>query len=279
MLSFFYRMCGTKGRRGNNTSVVPHAACPIIASSPPKEKTVKETRLDAFWLSFFMIFVAEMGDKTQLVALCLSSRFNAWVVLAGISVATLVVHVFSVLLGGGVGKFLPVGWISLTAALAFIGFGLWTLRGDELEDENCGATPVRSPFWMVTTTFFLAELGDKTMLSTVTLATGHDMIPVWIGSTLGMVASDGLAIIVGQILGKKLPERAIQIGAALIFFAFGIYSGIKAVGELPRYGLVIAALLMLLMLAWYWLQILRDRRNPRRQLAIDPTDSPEQLTP
>ena len=217
--------------------------------------------MDAFWLSFAIIFIAELGDKTQLVALCLASRFNAWVVLAGVTVATLVVHVISVLLGGGVGKILPAAWISLVAALAFIGFGLWTLRGDELEDDNCGAAPVRSPFWLVTTTFFLAELGDKTMLSTVTLATGHALIPVWIGSTLGMVASDGLAIIVGQVLGKRLPERAIQIGAAVIFFGFGLYSGVKAVLELPLYALAIALLLLIAMLVWYRLHILRGRRS------------------
>lgn len=234
--------------------------------------------MDAFWLAFIMIFVAEMGDKTQLVALCLASRFNAWLVLGGITVATLVVHVFSVLLGGGVGKVLPLGWISLTAALAFIGFGLWTLRGDEAPDESCGATPVRSPFWLVTTTFFLAELGDKTMLSTVTLATGHPIIPVWLGSTLGMVVADGLAIIVGLMLGKKLPERAIKIGAALIFFGFGIYKGIESVSELPLYALAIAAILLLLMLIWFRWQILRDRKNNRQELTPNSDNCPNHTT-
>jgi len=207
-----------------------------------------------------MIFIAELGDKTQLVALCLACRFNAWVVLAGISVATLVVHVLSVLLGGGVGQLLPQHWINLAAGLAFVGFGLWTLRGDALEDENCGATRVRSPFWLVTTTFFLAELGDKTMLSTVTLATGHAMVPVWLGSTLGMVVSDGLAIIVGQLMGTRLPERAIRIGAALVFFGFGLYSGIHGARALPPYSWVIAGIVLAAMLVWFRLQLLRDRR-------------------
>lgn len=230
--------------------------------------------MDAFWLSFVMIFVAELGDKTQLVALCLSSRYNAWVVLAGISVATLAVHVISVLLGGGVGHLLPRAWISLAAGLAFIGFGLWTLRGDALEDENCGATRVRSPFWLVTTTFFLAELGDKTMLGTVTLATGHALIPVWIGSTLGMVVSDGLAIIVGQLLGKRLPERAMQIGATVIFFAFGLYSGINGALALPVYGWMIAGVLILAMLAWYRIQTGHDQRQAARRMIDDLPVSP-----
>ncbi len=224
--------------------------------------------MEAFWLSMAMIFIAELGDKTQLVALCLATRYKATVVLAGIFVATLVVHVISVALGGGLGKLLPEAWIKLVAGIAFIGFGLWTMRGDKLDDEECKSIRGRSPFWLVTTTFFLAELGDKTMLSTVALATDHPVIPVWIGSTLGMVFSDGLAIIVGRILGAKLPERAIKIGAAIIFFGFGLFSGIQGAMKLPPYawaiGLSVTAALVAaffeihqLILKW----ILKQTRN------------------
>ena len=197
--------------------------------------------MDAFWLAMAMVFLAELGDKTQLVALCMATRYKATVVLAGILVATLVVHIVSVALGGGLGKILPEAWIKLVAGIAFIGFGLWTLRGDTLESDECRNTRSMSPFWIVTTTFFLAELGDKTMLSTVALATDHPIIPVWIGSTLGMVFSDGLAIMVGQILGAKLPERAIKTGAAIIFFAFGLFSGIQGAIHLPPYAWAIGA--------------------------------------
>ena len=90
---------------------------------------------------------------------------------------------------------------------------------------------------IVTITFFLAELGDKTMLSTVTLAASYPLAPVWIGSSLGMVLSDALAIWVGQALGKKLPERAVKLGAAGIFFAFGLYYLVQgfagSVGDVP----------------------------------------------
>ena len=197
--------------------------------------------MDAFWLAMAMVFLAELGDKTQLVALCMATRYKATVVLAGILVATLVVHIVSVALGGGLGKILPEAWIKLVAGIAFIGFGLWTLRGDTLESDECGNTRSMSPFWIVTTTFFLAELGDKTMLSTVALATNHPVVPVWIGSSLGMVFSDGLAIIVGQILGAKLPQRAIKTGAAIIFFAFGLFSGIQGAIHLPPYAWAIGA--------------------------------------
>ncbi len=179
--------------------------------------------MEAFWLSLGMIFLAELGDKTQLVAMTLAARFNARTVLAGIFVATLLVHVFSALIGGAMGKLLPADWISFLAGTAFVFFGFWTLRGDILKEEEKGRHKISlSPFWLVTLTFFLAELGDKTMLGTIALATSHPFMPVWLGSTLGMVLSDGLAILVGQVMGARLPERAIAIGAAVVFFGFGL---------------------------------------------------------
>ena len=204
--------------------------------------------MDAFWVSLAIIFIAELGDKTQLVALCLASRFDWKTVLAGIFTATLAVHIFSVLLGGGVGKILPEEWVKLASGIAFIGFGLWTLKGDSLSDEECQNLRGRSPFWLVTTTFFIAELGDKTMLSTVALATNRAIIPVWIGSSLGMVVSDGLAIMAGQMLGKKLPERAIKTGAALIFFGFGLFSAVQGALKLPYYASVSGAVVVLFLI-------------------------------
>ncbi len=182
--------------------------------------------MDAFWWSLFVVFVAEMGDKTQLVAISLATRFNARVVLAGVFVATLCVHLISVGLGGAAGKLLPTDWIRFISGLAFIVFGLWTLRGDELcEGDDC--RKARSPFWVVAITFFIAELGDKTMLSTVTLAAERSLLWVWLGSSLGMVISDGLAIVVGQIMGKRLPERIVKTVAACIFFGFGLFSSVQ----------------------------------------------------
>jgi len=188
--------------------------------------------MEEFLLSFGLIFVAELGDKTQLVALTLATRFRAGVVLAGIFVATLLVHLLSVAIGGFTGTVLPSGWIELLSGLAFIGFGLWTIRGDQLDEDKGAMKSLTSPFLIVTITFFLAELGDKTMLGTVTLAASYSWAPVWIGSTLGMVLSDGLAIWVGQALGKKLPERSIKIGAAVIFFVFGFYYAVKGANEI-----------------------------------------------
>jgi putative Ca2+/H+ antiporter (TMEM165/GDT1 family) len=181
-----------------------------------------------------LVFLAELGDKTQLVALMLATRFKAGIVLAGVFVATLLVHAFSVVLGDLAGKLLPHGWIMVLSGLAFIGFAVWTWRGDRLDDENQKVRRITSPFMIVTVTFFLAELGDKTMLTTVTLASQYSPVQVWLGSTVGMVLSDALAIWVGQALGARLPEKAVKLGAAFIFLAFGLFSLYQGAIELLR---------------------------------------------
>lgn len=177
----------------------------------------------AFWLSFGVIFVAELGDKSQLMALAFATRYRAWPVIAAITTATTIVHLGSVALGAGFGELLPARWVNLVAALAFFGFAAWTLRGDALSDEDRRRAQrnARSAFLTVGVAFFLAELGDKTMLATVTLATQHGWAGVWVGSTLGMVAADALAIVVGRQLGTRLPERAVRYGAAILFVVFG----------------------------------------------------------
>ena len=180
--------------------------------------------MDAFFISFGIIFAAELGDKSQLMAMTFAARYKATTILLAISAATAVVHLFSVLIGAAAGVALPTRTINIVAGIAFILFAAWTLRGDELdEDEEAKANKsARSVFWSVGLAFFLAELGDKTMLATVTLATNHGLLGTWIGSTLGMVAADALAIVVGQQLGKRLPERAVKIGAAVLFVLFGL---------------------------------------------------------
>ncbi|WP_405143919.1 TMEM165/GDT1 family protein [Sphaerisporangium sp. NBC_01403] len=180
--------------------------------------------MEAFWISLGVIFVAELGDKSQLMAMTFATRFKPWPVLAGITIATAVVHLFSVGLGGLIGDALPKTAIAVVAGIAFLFFALWTLRGDELSDEESSKAErtTRSAVIAVTVAFFLSELGDKTMLATITLATQHGWLGTWIGSTVGMVAADALAIVVGRMLGKHLPERVIKYGAAAAFAVFGI---------------------------------------------------------
>jgi Ca2+/H+ antiporter, TMEM165/GDT1 family len=175
-----------------------------------------------FWQSLALIAAAEMGDKSQLVALAFATRFRAREVILGVTVATLVVHLGSVFLGRAIDTVLPDQAVTAVAGLAFIVFGLWTLRGDSLDDDPSAKPSRWGPFLTVTATFFIAELGDKTMLATITLATGGaSLVGVWLGSTLGMVLADAVAIVVGMVLGKRIPARTVKLAAAAIFLATG----------------------------------------------------------
>lgn len=171
------------------------------------------------------IFVAELGDKSQLMAMTFATRHRAWQVLFGIALATTAVHALAVALGFGMGSALPAEWIGLVAGLAFLGFAAWTLRGDRLTEgeKSKAARGAGSVVLAVTAAFFLAELGDKTMLATVALASQHDWLGTWIGSTVGMVLADALAIGIGIVLGKHLPARVIRYGATALFAVFGTW--------------------------------------------------------
>jgi putative Ca2+/H+ antiporter (TMEM165/GDT1 family) len=208
-----------------------HASrCRVEGGSKPQPSPPEET-LDAFLLSFAVIFVAELGDKSQLMALAFATRYRAIHVLIGISVATLVVHLGSVILGHTVAGVLPTQAIGIAAGIAFFVFALWTLRGDSLgqADEARAARAAGSIVLAVAVAFFLAELGDKTMLATITLATREEPIGTWLGSTVGMVAADAIAIAIGKFLGTRLPERLIRYGAAA---AFGVFGAIIIIGAL-----------------------------------------------
>jgi putative Ca2+/H+ antiporter (TMEM165/GDT1 family) len=180
--------------------------------------------LDAFWISFWVIFVAELGDKSQLMALAFAARYRALPVLVGISIATAVVHAFSVGVGALLQVAIPTRPVSVIAGLAFFGFAFWTLRGEHLTAAEKARTErsTRSAVVAASVAFFLAELGDKTMLATVTLATREGLFGTWAGSTLGMVVADAIAIWVGQQLGRRLPERAVRVGATAGFVVFGL---------------------------------------------------------
>ncbi|QIX26673.1 TMEM165/GDT1 family protein [Nocardioides sp. JQ2195] len=190
----------------------------------------------AFLLSTVVIFVAELGDKSQLMAMTFATRYKARDVILAITAATAIVHLASVGLGVAIGSSFAdyQDTISIVAGIAFLIFAAWTLRGDELTEEE--AQKARNSSGMallaVGTAFFLAELGDKTMLATITLATKEGWFGTWLGSTLGMVAADALAIGVGILLGRQLPEKVIKIGAALAFLVFGLVLIAQGIGWL-----------------------------------------------
>ncbi|MGE3855323.1 MAG: TMEM165/GDT1 family protein [Dehalococcoidia bacterium] len=180
--------------------------------------------MSSFLLSSLLIFVAELGDKSQLVALWFSTRYRWWIVLSGVTAATLLVHLGSVALGRAIDGVVPDEVLRIVVGLSFFGFAWWSIRGDTLDDDSTRERrlPGLGAFGIVALAFFISELGDKTQLATVSLA-GQDpgFVGVWLGSTFGMVAADAVAVAAGIALGKRLPQRRIGQFAALLFVAFG----------------------------------------------------------
>src|SRR5512143_1334333 len=132
-----------------------------------------------------------MGDKTQLLAMAFASRYRWQTVMFAVFVATLVNHLLAVAAGSVLTNIVPLQYIQIAGAASFILFGLWTLRGDELKDEDKKFK--YSAFWTVAIAFFIAEMGDKTQLATVALAVKYNAIwSVWMGTTTGMMVADAI---------------------------------------------------------------------------------------
>jgi Ca2+/H+ antiporter, TMEM165/GDT1 family len=173
-----------------------------------------------------VVFLAELGDKTQLVALGLGARHRLAPVLVGIAIGYAATNLLSVVVGGLLGAALPTRALGIGGGLLFLGFAAWTLRDDD--DEDVGASEERELPWprlvaTVAGTMFVAELGDKTMLATATLAAQGNPVLVWIGATIGITASGAVGVFVGRSVGTRLPERATRIGSALLFAVFGLF--------------------------------------------------------
>lgn len=203
--------------------------------------------LNALIVGFLVVFLAELGDKSQLMALTFAIKHHWATVLAGITVATALIQAASVVIGATVGAALPTHVLAVGAALTMLAFAFWTWCGERPDDEEQpdGATAARSNwavFLAVTSAFVLAELGDRTMLATITLATNHNALGIWIGSTVGMVLAGGMAIVVGALFGHRIPERAVHVVATLLFFGFAIWMLVDAILGLTS-GTAIAVVL------------------------------------
>lgn len=209
-----------------------------------------------FLVALILIMIGELADKSQLLALILATRYKAWQVLIGIFIATFVVHFFTTLAGQLVGSAIPAGVIPWITGLMFIGFGVWTLRGDKVEDAEADKGVRFGPIIATTIAFFFAELGDKTQIMTLAIAvdpgsallnTLKDAGPavqqwlstvgspdnvsqvgrfwaVTLGSTTGMVIADAIAIAIGRLVGKHMPELLMRRISGVLFLLFGIAS-------------------------------------------------------
>jgi len=180
--------------------------------------------LAAILLSLGVVFLAELGDRSQLVAMTYALRYRWWVVLPGVAIAAFLAHGISVTIGHFLGAALPARPMAFASAIAFLIFAAWAWRESATADETVPSTHEhRFALLSVVSSFSLAEMSDKTTLATVTLASGHDWAGVWLGSTLGMVLADGLAIGVGVLLHQRLPARLLHVLASVLFLMFGLW--------------------------------------------------------
>jgi putative Ca2+/H+ antiporter (TMEM165/GDT1 family) len=182
----------------------------------------------AFLTSALLVALAEIGDKTQLLSFVLAARLGKpWAITAGILVATLANHLLASSLGVWAAGLIRPQLLPWLTGFLFVGFGLWTLHPDSLDDDprlhRAGA------FVTATIAFFLAEMGDKTQLATVALAARFEtLIPVVFGTTVGMLLANIPAVFLGKALAQKLPMTAIRIAAAVVFVATGVLSVLGA---------------------------------------------------
>ena len=215
----------------------------------------------AFLTSLAVVVLAEMGDKTQLLAMAFATRYCWKTVMWGVFVATVFNHLFAVVVGAYLTNFIPMQYIQIAAALSFVGFGLWTIHGDELNGED--KETKYSPFWTVAIAFFLAEMGDKTQFATVALAAQfNSILPVWCGTTTGMMIADGFGIIIGIVLGRKIPERVVKWVAAIIFILFGLFGLYESVPKSLLTMPIMAGTLFVVLISMYFVNRMGGQKQP-----------------
>jgi Ca2+/H+ antiporter, TMEM165/GDT1 family len=182
-----------------------------------------------FITALLFVVVAEMGDKTQLLAMAMASKYKAGKVMIGVLIATVLNHALAVVLGSYLSRLVPMDVVKIVAAIAFLAFGLWTLRGDKLDGEDNKKSKF-GPVVTVAIAFFFAEMGDKTQLMTITIA-AKSVSPIFVlmGTTAGMLVADGIGILGGAWMAKHIPEKYIKWGAGLVFIFFGTLTLYQAV--------------------------------------------------
>lgn len=180
-----------------------------------------------FFKVFFTEFIAEMGDKTQLMLIALTSKYKLRDIILGTAVAILVLNGLAVLAGGLVSEFIPDWLIKMIAALAFLYFAASTIVGDNEEEEGDAKSGIQFAPLAVFCTFFVAELGDKTQLTAITFGANEGLnaaVIVWLACSLGLFAADILGMLVGYLLKSKMPDGLLNSLAFVIFSIFGVYT-------------------------------------------------------
>jgi putative Ca2+/H+ antiporter (TMEM165/GDT1 family) len=188
--------------------------------------------VESLLVSTLVVAIAEIGDKTQLLAMILATRFKKPVpIIFGILVATLANHALAATAGYWVADILSGQWFKWAIAVSFIAMAAWALIPDKADDEDGSGVGRYGVFVTTTIAFFLVEMGDKTQIATVALgAKFHSIFWVAAGTTLGMMIANIPAVYLGEAATKVVPLKYVRIGAALIFLGLGVWALVEAAG-------------------------------------------------
>jgi putative Ca2+/H+ antiporter (TMEM165/GDT1 family) len=182
--------------------------------------------MDDFLTSTALVALAEMGDKTQLLAILLATRLRKpWPIIAGIFCATIANHFLAALLGHWVAGIMQAPWFRTAVALGFIAMAAWTLVPDSMDDDGPGRAPSGAGAFLTTlVAFFFVEMGDKTQIATVALGARFDNVyAVTLGTTFGMMIANVPAVLLGEALVKRIPLAPMRYAAAALFLGIGVW--------------------------------------------------------
>ena len=183
--------------------------------------------------AFAVVFVAELGDRTQLLLLALATRHRPAPVIGGLVVGYGVMTAVAVGLGAVVGTALPERVVQVGSGLLFLGFAAWTLLARDDEDgEDEDGPCARSQLGLMASiagAVIVSEIGDKSMLATATLATAGATVATWLGATAGILAAGGLGVALGRVLGDRVDHRLLRWASAALFTVFGVVLLVRAV--------------------------------------------------
>jgi len=184
-----------------------------------------ENSVEALLTSTAVVALAEIGDKTQLLAIVLATRFKRpWPIVAGIFVATLANHFLAALVGEQASAFLDGQWFRYLVAASFIAMAAWTLIPDKFDEDDEPKPSRFGPFVATALAFFLVEMGDKTQIATIALgARFQSVLPVMAGTTIGMMLANVPAVFLGNAIIKRVPLAAVRTIAALLFLVIGLW--------------------------------------------------------
>jgi Ca2+/H+ antiporter, TMEM165/GDT1 family len=191
-----------------------------------------ETALESFLVSLSTVAIAEMGDRTQLLALMLAAHYRRpWPILGGVLVATLANHVVAGLIGIRLGRFLTPTRLDVLVGVSMIAMALWALRPDTLKEESARVGHAGA-FIATTVAFFVAEIGDKTQLATIALAAAYaNLLPVVCGTTLGMLLANAPVVFLGRAFASRLPLKALHYTASAVFLVVGVLFIVRALAH------------------------------------------------